>query len=97
MNHRPLLYCLLFVLIFLVYWQTISLPFVQDDYTIINLYQNNDTGQILKETFGVHRYFYRPLSRAYLYGMYLVFGAAPVPFHVAALLIHFLTCVLIIK
>jgi len=61
-------------------------------------FQSGHPGEILKSIVAIkgnlffqplskpYLYFFRPLSRLYLYAMYLVFGANPFPFHVAALM-----------
>ena len=90
---RALLYLLLLVLIFVVYARVISFPFIQDDYTYLNSFKEGGVSTWLKPA----GYFYRPLAAVYLYGMYRVFGENPIPFHVAALLIHFFTTVIIIR
>ena len=81
---------LLAVLIPLVYSQTLFLPFVQDDYTYLEQFRAGDIGI-------TNTHFFRPLATLYLYGMYRLFGENPFPFHLFALLIHFLTAYLVIK
>jgi len=39
--------------------------------------------------------FYRPLAQLYLYAVTLVFGPNPIPFHVLALFVHLINCLLI--
>ena len=76
------------VLIPLIYSPILSLPFVQDDYTFVR-------GDI--SAVDASGKFHRPLATLYIYGMLRLFGENAYPFHVVALLIHFLTSVLVIK
>lgn len=88
-----LLYLLLLALIFTVYARVITFPFIQDDYTYLNDFKEGGVTSRLRPA----GHFYRPLAALYLYGMYKTFGACPAPFHVAALLIHFFTTIIIIR
>ena len=73
-----------------MYHRVLSLPFVQDDFTFIDGYKN---GEIISVHGGQVCY----AGLLYIYGMLRIFGENPLPFHIAALLIHFLTCVIIVK
>ena len=77
----------------MVYARVISFPFIQDDYTYLNSFKEGGLTTWLKPV----GHFYRPLATLYLYSMYRLFGENPIPFHIAALLIHFATTIVIIQ
>jgi len=95
---RLLLVTGLSALVLAAYAICLRFPFVQDDWSWMSRFQSGHPGEILKSIcvikgnlfFGPlakpYLYFFRPLSRLYIYAMYLVFGANPFPFHVAALM-----------
>lgn len=76
-------------LVLAAYAICLGFPFVQDDWSWMSRFQSGHPGEILKSIVAIkgnqfcepsarpHLYFYRPLSRLYLYAMYLVFGANP--------------------
>lgn len=91
------LFATLATLILAAYWRVLKFPFIQDDWGWLLRFQTESRGAILKTIFtfkGV--VYYRPLAELYLYIMYLVFGANSLPFHVAALALHFASACLIV-
>ena len=76
-------------IIFAVYWQSVSLPFIQDDWGLIEFARTNGPLALIRSTIDPsNSFFYRPLAKGYLFLMYRVFGANPLPFHLAALAVH---------
>ena len=98
LHEELLLIAGLSALVLAAYAICLRFPFVQDDWSWMSRFQSGHPGEILKSIVAIkgnlffgpqakpYLYFFRPLSRLYLYAMYLVFGASPLPFHVAALL-----------
>ena len=75
-------------LVFAAYAIILRFPFIQDDWGWISRFQSNHPDEILKSIFAIKgTIFFRPLAGLYLYVMYLVFGAHPLPFHLVALII----------
>ena len=79
-----------------VYWPSLSLPFIQDDWSLLNAFRTQDTPSMLKLIFAYENtLFYRPLSKIYFWLMYEIWGAQPTPFHVMALIVHVLNSCLV--
>jgi len=75
-------------LVFAVYAACLRFPFIQDDWALIARFRAWPPRDVIAAFFGLKgSLFFRPLSGLYLYSMYGVFGANPIPFHVAALLV----------
>jgi len=81
----------LVVVVGLVFWPTLRLPFLQDDFSLLRLFQQDQVAQpvVLLSFFSVGKaIFYRPLAKACLLAMYALFGDRVWCFHLAALAIH---------
>jgi hypothetical protein len=82
-----------------VYWKSLLLPFIQDDWFFFRTAQANDSlaelKLILTRNIG-DPIFYRPLAQVYLFLMYKVFGSNPIPFHLAVLTIHVINSCLVV-
>jgi hypothetical protein len=73
----------------LVYWPALKLPFIQDDFSVLAYIQQNTAYSTLKSFFDVnHWLFFRPLAKTYLLVMYEIFGDNAMWFHIAALVAH---------
>jgi len=83
---------LLLVLVLTVFWRAIEYPFVQDDWGI--LHDLRFFG--IKDTLRV-AFFFRPVGVLYLSALYQLFGIWPLPFHLAALLVFFVNCLLMMR
>ncbi len=82
--------------VIVVYGICLRYPFIQDDWGWMARFQGESASSILSMMFRVEgTLFQRPLAGLYLYGMYLVFGANPVPFHVIALATLIVNAVLV--
>jgi hypothetical protein len=82
---------------FAAYARILQFPFIQDDWKWILRFQSESPPAILGSIFSIKgALFYRPLSELYLYAIYLLFGANPLPYHIFALIIHFASALLII-
>ncbi len=80
----------------ITYWPILSFPFVQDDWDLLLHFQTNDPATVIRSLFSFGgKLFYRPLSQLYLFSMYALFGIHPLPFHLAALLVHLLNSLLV--
>jgi hypothetical protein len=77
-----------------VYWRSLYLPFIQDDWGILRFIQANGPLTVLQQIFSFeHKLFYRPLAQGYLLLMYQLVGPNPLFFHSAALVLHLInTC-----
>lgn len=94
-NHLYLLASVMAV-VCAVYWQSIFLPFVQDDWGLLRAFQTNDSLTLIKEFFKYeNKLFYRPLAQGYLLLMYKLFGPNPIPVHAVALIVHALNSFII--
>ena len=78
-----------------VYWQSLLLPFIQDDWSLLRFFQTNDSLTALKFFNYKNKLFYRPLAQLYLFLMYKLFGPNPIPFHATALVIHVINSYLV--
>jgi hypothetical protein len=77
------------VIVCAVYWQSLLLPFIQDDWGLLSLFQTNDSITLLKHFLDYeNKLLYRPLAQGYLLLIYKLFGPNPIPFHVMALIVH---------
>jgi hypothetical protein len=76
------------LIVAVVFGQSALLPFIQDDWGLLRVFQSHDSFAALRSFFNYSAVLYRPLGETYLLGMYRLFGASPIPFHVAALAIH---------
>jgi hypothetical protein len=89
---------LIIAIVCAVYWQSLLLPFIQDDWFFFRTAQTNDFFSVLKSIL-THNFgnpiFYRPLAQVYLFLMYGVFGPNPIPFHVIALILHIINSCLV--
>ncbi len=79
-----------------IYWKTLFYPFVQDDWAILHGMSvrgawNWFSGGLLP---GAGE-FYRPLARLALALQWELFGLSPLGYHVVAMMIHVVNCVLI--
>lgn len=82
----------------LVFWPALQLPFLQDDFYFVALFHQPaaTAGGWLQAAFGVgHGLFYRPLGVAYLFALQALAGDDARWFHAAALLIHAANAVLV--
>ncbi|MDY6972933.1 MAG: hypothetical protein SV775_11445 [Thermodesulfobacteriota bacterium] len=78
-----------------VYWQSLFLSFIQDDWGLLRFLQENSSFTALDFFKYESTLFYRPLAQAYMFLMYKLFGPNPIPFHVAALFIHAINACLV--
>ena len=77
------------VIICAVYWQTFFLPFIQDDWSMFELFKANTPTTVLTYIFDINnKIFYRPLAQFYMFILHDLFGVNAAPFHIAAILIH---------
>jgi hypothetical protein len=85
------------LIVVVVFGQSTLLPFIQDDWGRLRNFQSHETFAALRSFFSYSAVLYRPLGETYLLGMYRLFGASPMPFHVAALAIHFVNSILVLR
>ncbi len=91
----PLLACVVTGLSLLLYGQIFHQPFVQDDWMIFYRMRTMPLTEIIGQAFfPTGNIFYRPLGMVYFLLMYNLFGIAPFPFHLVALLFHIANAVL---
>lgn len=84
------------LIVIAAYWQALALPFIQDDWTLLEFAKTNDPLSMVKSAFELgDNFFYRPMGKGYIFLMYGVFGDNPIPFHAAALTIHAINSFLI--
>jgi len=83
------LYISIVVVVLGTYWQSLLLNFIQDDWGALYYFNKHDTLTVLQKLLGYdNKLFYRPLAQLYLFVMYKLFGANPIPFHIVAFLLH---------
>lgn len=87
---------IIFLVVFLLYYQTLSVYFSQDDFFMFKVSQSNGTLGGFLNLLAIHPFaerglaFYRPIFREALHNIYfLVFGLNPLFFRILLLLIHF--------
>jgi hypothetical protein len=79
------------------FWPALRFPFVQDDWGWLLRFQTHGAAAVVGSILDFRNVlFYRPLAELYLYVMYLLFGANPLPVHIAAIAIHFATACLVV-
>lgn len=84
------------VVICAVYWQTFFLPFIQDDWGMLELFKANTPTTVLTYIFDINnKIFYRPLAQYYMFILHDLFGVNAAPFHIAAILIHIINSYLV--
>ncbi len=95
----PPISLLLFLVIPLaVFWQCLTLPFIQDDWSLIELFQTRGTATLISRFFDFRgKLFYRPAAHTYLWLLYKAFGMQAWPVHALALLIHALSSFLVCR
>lgn len=94
--HYVLLIVSVIAAVYAVYWQSLFLPFIQDDWGMLKLFSTNKPLAILKQVFDIeNKLFYRPLANTYLLLMYEIFGSNPTPFHLIALTVHIINSCLV--
>lgn len=82
--------------IFTAYWQSMYLPFIQDDWIALRFKNINETVESLGFIFSFEeKLFYRPLAQTYLFFLSNLFNQNPLPFHFIALTIHLFNSVFI--
>ena len=90
-------------IVLLVYWQSLKLPFIQDDFEFLRNFQQSDLSIVatLKSYLDANNFyinkdvFFRPLGQTYLFLMYKLAGDDPTMFHAAALAVHALNACLV--
>lgn len=80
----------LFVLVLLVFLPCISHFFVGDDFTWLHWAANSNFGDIKNYFFNSSGFFYRPLAKATMFGLYTLFSYQPEGYHLFNFLLHFL-------
>lgn len=93
---RRVLTALLLLLPLAAFWQCVRLPFVMDDWVLLQSMQKSDAPALLARWFDPSgAMFYRPLGKSWLLVAYTMFGLRPWPFHVVALAIHTVNALLV--
>lgn len=82
--------------IFATYWQSLFLPFIQDDWIVLSFNNSNGILGSLGSIFSFDdKLFYRPMAQAYLFFLVSLFDQNSFPFHVMALVIHLFNSIFI--
>lgn len=84
----PWLIGLLFATVLLTFHRTLSLSFVQDDWTLLYQAQTEPLAELLASAFQMGGFFYRPAGMAYLYILFKLFGEHAAVVHCLGLLLH---------
>lgn len=98
MMKKILFYLFIIFLILFHYREIFNLPFIMDDWGWIELFYFNTPVKVIGYIFTLgYKIFFRPLAQLYFYGLFLIFNINPLPAHIAALCIHFINAILLIK
>jgi hypothetical protein len=88
----------LLVLVCVVFWRAVTYPFIAGDWGVLNQLQSRGSWEFLRSALSPgDQLFFRPVGRLYLAALYEVFGLNPFGYHVAALFIHVVNCVLVAR
>ena len=96
--NRGIIYSAFLILsIVAVYWRVFKYPYIQDDWYIINSIRTLGNAEYLSSIFSATgNLFYRPVGQLYFLLLYNLSGLDPIGFHIGAILIHFLSSLLIV-
>lgn len=88
---------LLALAIGVVFWRVIGYPFIQDDWGVLNSIADGGPAAFLREGLSpAGKLLYRPGSTLYFLAAHQLFGLNPIPYHLTALVLHFITSLLIV-
>jgi hypothetical protein len=96
-NRRIIYSAFLILSIVAVYWRAFKYPYIQDDWYIIDSICKLGNADYLSNIFSATgNLFYRPVGQLYFLLLYNLSGLDPVGFHIAAILIHCISSLLIV-
>jgi hypothetical protein len=89
---------IILAVIVLIYWRSLHYTFIYDDWVFLHSIIFKGPLNFLKDQFlPSGKILYRPLGAVYFVAMYELFGLNPLGFHIAALVLHLCSSLLVVR
>jgi hypothetical protein len=84
--------------ILVLYGRVVQFPFLHEDWDVVNFFSQHSIAASLAQIFNPRgKILFRPVSQSYLLLLYSVFGLNASAYHFGALLIHWITSLLVVR